>query len=225
MFCATMKIAASHSSKQLYKEYQKRMAKLIKVPIKLSDILEARAARKKENLSTTSADGDKKKFVEFKCPLDPEGDMDDDSNVYKTSVQILRSTSSVIEYCEFREELAHLCEAKAISNDGNADENAKKRYNLARTCMRDNALIEFQALHDRKVQANNALPNANKRAYQTILHEVFHEFSKKVFLKPDQAYKVQNRYLKTSIWMGSLKNEEFCSILDMIDRWLPYFPR
>jgi hypothetical protein len=50
----------------------------------------------------------------------------------------------VIEYCEFREELAHLCDAKAISNDNNADENARKRYNLARTCMRDNALIEFK---------------------------------------------------------------------------------
>jgi hypothetical protein len=82
-----MKIAASHSSKQSYEEYQKRMSKLIKVPIKLSDILEARAARKKENLSSTSADGDKKKYVEFKCPLDPDGDMDDDSNVYKMSVQ------------------------------------------------------------------------------------------------------------------------------------------
>jgi hypothetical protein len=34
--------------------------------------------------------------------LDPEGDMDGDSNVYKTSVQILHSTSSMIEYCEFR---------------------------------------------------------------------------------------------------------------------------
>jgi hypothetical protein len=63
------------------------MSKLIKVPIKLSDILEARAARKKENLSSTSADGDKK-YVEFKCPLDPDGDMDDDSNVYKTSVKV-----------------------------------------------------------------------------------------------------------------------------------------
>jgi hypothetical protein len=24
--------------------------------------------------------------------------------------------------------------------------------------------------------------------------------------------------------MGSLKNEEFCTILEMIDRWLPYYP-
>jgi hypothetical protein len=62
----------SHSSKQSYEEYQKRMSKLIKVPIKFSDVLEARAARKKENLSSTSADGDKK-YVEFKCPLDPDG--------------------------------------------------------------------------------------------------------------------------------------------------------
>jgi hypothetical protein len=143
-----MKIAASHSSKQSYEEYQKQMAKLIKVLFKLSDILEARTARKKENLSSTSADGDKKKYVEFKCPLDPEGDMDDNSNVYKTSIQILQMMSSVIEYCKFREELEHLCVAKAISNDNNADENGRKCYNLARTCMRDNALIEFQAIHD-----------------------------------------------------------------------------
>jgi hypothetical protein len=219
-----MKIAASHSSKQSYEEYQKRMSKLIKVPIKLSDILEARAARKKENLSSTSADGDKKKYVEFKCPLDPDGDLDDDSNVYKTTVKVLSTTSSVIEYCEFCEDLAHLCDAKAISNDHNADENARKCYNLARTCMRDNALIEFQAIHDQKMQANNALPNANRRAYRTILREVFHEFAKKIFVKPDQAYKIQKRYLKTSIWMGTLKNEEFCTILEMIDRWLPYYP-
>ena len=58
-----MKIAASHSSKQSYEEYQKQMAKLIKVPIKMSDILEARAACKKENLSSMSADGDKKKYM------------------------------------------------------------------------------------------------------------------------------------------------------------------
>jgi hypothetical protein len=90
----------------------------------------------------------------------------------------------VIEYCEFREELSHLWDAKAISNDNNADENARKRYNLARTCMRDNALIEFQAIHDRKMQANNALPQANRRAYRVILREVFHEFAKKSSLSP-----------------------------------------
>jgi hypothetical protein len=35
--------------------------------------------------------------------------------------------------------------------------------------MRDNALIEFKAIHERKTQANNALPQASRRAYRVIL--------------------------------------------------------
>jgi hypothetical protein len=39
---------------------------------RFSDVFKARAARKKENLSLTSADADKK-YVEFKCHLNPDG--------------------------------------------------------------------------------------------------------------------------------------------------------
>ena len=74
---------------------------------------------------------------------------DNDPNMYKMYVRVLSTTSSIIEYCEFREELSHLWDAKGISNDNNADENVRKRFNLALTCMRDNALTEFQAIHER----------------------------------------------------------------------------
>jgi hypothetical protein len=57
---------------------------MIKVLIKLLDVLETHTVQKKENLSFMLADSDKK-YVEFKCPLDPAGDLDDDSNVYKKS--------------------------------------------------------------------------------------------------------------------------------------------
>jgi hypothetical protein len=187
-----MKMVPSCSGKQSYEEYRipKANDHADQSSDRFSDVFKARAARKKENLSLTSADADKK-YVEFKCHLNPDGGPDNDPNVYKMYVRVLSTTSSVIEYCEFREELSHLWDAKGVSNDNNADENARKRFNLALTCMRDNALIEFKAIHERKTQANNALPQANRRAYRVILREVFREFAKKCFLKPDQDNKVQ----------------------------------
>jgi hypothetical protein len=51
MISSTMKVSPPHFSKQSYKEYQKQMSKMIKVLIKLLDVLETHTVQKKENLS------------------------------------------------------------------------------------------------------------------------------------------------------------------------------
>ena len=145
-----MKMVLSCSGKQSYEEYQIPKANVHTDQSSdwFLDVFEVRAAQKKENLSSTLADADKK-YVEFKCHLNPNGGPDNNSNMYKMYVKVLSTTSSVIKYSEFCEELSHLWDAKGISNDNNADENVRKRFNLALTCMRDNALTEFQAIHER----------------------------------------------------------------------------
>jgi hypothetical protein len=94
---------------------------------------------------------------------------------------MLSTTLSVIEYCEYHKELSYLCDAKGISNDNNADNNEHVHYNLAHTYMRDNLLIKLQAIYNLKMQANNALPQANCRAFCTMPCEVFSQVCKESF--------------------------------------------
>jgi transposase InsO family protein len=151
------------------------------------------------NVKVNSNDGkDEKNFVAHKVPKFSGGTPE--------------------EYCTWRNHIDEFFIQRGCTDD------PKQQIGLYRSLLTGKALIDFRTAYNRESQANADQPSKSKRDLKVIINRALNEVALRIFKHGKDAYKIQRRYLRTRIPIGTMAVKTYTDRLERINTWFQYFP-
>ena len=169
---------------------------------------------KKDGDSSSDEEDDKTKTISFEIPMDPTLN---ESETYILKVSTFEDGSPE-EYCEWRQEMDDLLTAKDWQKDIN------HRLSVFRALLKGKSASIFAAAYSNKQVENAAAKNNKKVTPEVVLMRAINELTKVVFLKFQDAARLQKRHLKSGIDMGDNNPLPFINRIEKINNFFKYFP-
>ena len=174
---------------------------------------------KKEDDKDDGEDADDlTRFRTFEVLFDPSRRS---SGKYKLKVKTFEDGTPE-EWCKLRQDADELFVAMDIDHE--TEDAAMQQFNVYRSLLSGKAKEIFNRAYSEEHTANEEREVEHQLSFPSLLARVIDAVAKHVFPHPEKDYRLEKKYLKVHLYIGSLTIKEFCDRLEKLNQYLVYFP-